>query len=330
MHYNARTNQSDKNSGPLVVAFIGQDEPLRGDSKGAIGVARQVAQMLGGRYEYVDAQSLSQKFNQKSGYDAQLKAYAQQVAHVDIIIGNQSADLSAHLRVKPLLEESRWNEAYSNARSNNGQGLVSHDLTDAALIDAGLVFRDKVKNIRGSLIGVMLGGALASGADTAVRKMSVMAERMGHDVTFYLCPSLRSGVMYERYMSYLKEMAKYSRINMQVIGEDYATITAGYNPYHGLLDQADHLVMVGESGSLTSEALYTKKPLYMTQPPFMVDALISQGHIIDLCDASHQVFRRASMPRIDVTAEVAYNIAEEYLDLRGMPQRNDARGLQCL
>jgi hypothetical protein len=327
MHKSTQQDHINKKTGPLVVAFIGQDDPLRGDSKGAIGVARHVAQMLGGRYEYVDAQSLSQKFNQISGYNAQLKAYAQQVSHVDIIIGNQSADLSAHLRVKPSIEEHRWNEGYSNARSNNGQGLVSHDLTDAALIDAGVIFRDKVKNIRGSLIGVMLGGAELYGTEPAAKKMSEMVQKMGHDVTFYLCPSLRTGPMYQRLKEDLELFAQYSETHIQVMGEDYATITAGYNPYHGLLDQAEHLVLLGESGSLVSEALYTKKPLYLGHSPFMADALTAKGHIIELSDISNQVFRKAPMPRIDVTAEVAQSIAEEYLDIHAAPLRAGMGGV---
>jgi len=331
MHKSTQQDQQNQKRGPLVVAYIGKDDPLRGDSKGAVGVARQVAKMLGGGYDYVDAQSLSQKFNQISGYDAQLKAYARQMQYADIIIGHEAKSLSAKFSAQPVITEDRWNESYSAARSNNGQGLVAHDLTDAALAEAGLVFQNKVENIHGSLIGVLLGGVISSGVDTAARSMSVMAERMGHDVTFYLCPSRRTGGMYDHYISYLKKMAKYSRIDMQVMGMPYEEIAnGGYNPYLGLLDQADHLALLGESGSLISEALYTKKPLYMSAPPFMADSLVAQGHIVDLCGTSEQVFRKVLMPRIDVTIGVAKSIAEEYLDIRAALMSDGMELPKCL
>jgi hypothetical protein len=87
------------------------------------------------------------------------------------------------------------------------------------------------------------------------------------------------------------------------------------------------LVLLGESGSLVSEALYTKKPLYLGHSPFMADALTAKGHIIELSDISNQVFRKAPMPRIDVTAEVAQSIAEEYLDIHAAPLRAGMGGV---
>ena len=110
MHKSTQQDQQNQKRSPLVVAYIGKDDPLRGDSKGAVGVARQVAKMLGGGYDYVDAQSLSQKFNQISGYDAQLKAYARQMQYADIIIGHEAKSLSAKFSAQPVITEDRWNE----------------------------------------------------------------------------------------------------------------------------------------------------------------------------------------------------------------------------
>ena len=47
-------------AGPRVMAYIGDDDPHRGDSKAAQGLARVVADMLNGTYVYVDRQTIKQ------------------------------------------------------------------------------------------------------------------------------------------------------------------------------------------------------------------------------------------------------------------------------
>ena len=47
-----------KDESPLVMAWIGQDDPLRGDSQMAVGLAKLCAEMTGGRYVYVDQKML--------------------------------------------------------------------------------------------------------------------------------------------------------------------------------------------------------------------------------------------------------------------------------
>ncbi len=309
----------DQKDGPLVVAYIGQDDPLRGDSKGAIGVAQNAARMLNGRYDYVDALSLSQRFNQFSGYDAQLSAYAQQIKRADIVIGHQSWLLCDQLVTPPVVQEDRWNEKYSEYRTNNTQGLVAHDLTDAALQYAGREFQSAVKNIKGDLVAVFMGGVTSCDQDAIAHKLAAMAATGGRDTTFYLCPSRRTGYLHARLKSNLETLAKYTPVKLQVMGDDYPLLVNGYNPYMGLLDHADHLVLIGESGSMISEALYTKKPLYLTNSPYLVQELTDHGHILGLLEEAQRVFKKSAMPRVDITAEVARSIADEYLDLCAAP-----------
>lgn len=73
---------------PSVMAFIGEDDPNRGDSKGAIGLSRLVAEMIGGRYVYLDKDMLDKSFPNIKRIKDQLDAYIKTEGPPAIIIGS--------------------------------------------------------------------------------------------------------------------------------------------------------------------------------------------------------------------------------------------------
>jgi hypothetical protein len=301
---------------PLVMAFIGQDDPRRGDSKGAVGVGRAVAKMVGGDYVYVDEQRLSSKFNKVSAYRDQLKLYIESVGNPDIVIGPSMGFMREFVTEPITLSEERYNEGYSHERSTESCGLVAHDLSDGFLNAAGRCFADHNvehnTDIHGPLIGVLMGGAYSQ-MDAVAKSMVDMAQHMS-EATFYLCPSRRTGTFHFKVLKREIEIAAIGkRTNIRIIGESYAKQMHSYNPYHGLLAKADHLVIVGDSGSIVSEALFAKKRIYVTDPPPILQPLIDKGHITDLFSVSEQPFLNVKMPRVNVTMEVATSIAQEYM-----------------
>jgi hypothetical protein len=304
---------------PLVMAYIGQDDPHRGDSKGAIGVGRIVAQMIGGDYVYVDEQRLAAKFNEVSGYSNQLQCYIQSVGDPDIVIGPSTSFIRKFVSEPTTLSEERYNEDYSQLRVKDSCGVVSHDLTDGFLNAAGRCFSDhnveRNINIQGPLIGVLMGGAYGQ-MDMVAKSMVDMTHHMP-EATFYLCPSRRTGMFHFKALKREIEIAAMrEKTEIHIIGESYARQAHGYNPYHGLLAKADHLVIAGDSGSIISEALYTKKRIYVASPPAVLQPLIDKGHITDLFSVSGQPFLNLAMPRVNVTTEVAASIAYEYMIAR--------------
>mgnify|MGYP003634372761 CR=1 FL=1 len=297
---------------PLVMAFIGQDDPRRGDSKGAIGVGRAVAKMVGGDYIYVDERSLASKFNDVSGYHEQLKCFIESVGNPDIVIGPSMGLIRKFVSAPITLSEGRYNEDYSEQRVQEPCGQVSHDLTDDYLKAAGQVFSEKNPDIQGPLVGVLMGGTY-SHMDIVAKSMVDMAS-YAPETTFYLCPSRRTGTFYLKVLKREIEIAAMrTKTDIRIIGERYAKQIAGYNPYHGLLAKADHLVIAGDSGSIISEALFTKKRIYVADPPSVLQPLINKGHVTDLFSVTRQPFLAQIMPRVDVTTEVAASIAQDYM-----------------
>ncbi|MAH04456.1 MAG: hypothetical protein CL561_02740 [Alphaproteobacteria bacterium] len=307
---------------PLVMAFIGLDDPYRGDSRGAAGVGRIAAKLLDGRYEYVDADSLSKTFNHVSGYENQLAAYAEQINQaggVDILIGSTGEKFIELLEKKPVIIEGRFNEKFSESRAymqDIPMGLVSHDLSQDKLNKEGAAFDLHYPNIKGSLIAVMMGGACIDIHGIVENIISKLKHETG-PVTLFVCPSRRTEEYYQEFLDELALQRKDNFPELTVMGKEYNKAISSYNPYYGLLANANHIVLVGESGSMISEALYTGKPLHMAHMVHVqMSPLIDQGYIIDMAEVQDRPFISPSMPRLDVTMEVASSIVLEYKEAK--------------
>lgn len=292
------------NSGPRVMAYIGCDDPNRGDSKAAIGLASLVAEMLNGRYVYVNHKTLKKL----PGFSNALqKSY-----YADIAIGTKAKKLDKkqiQLRITDI------NENLSRSRADSSH-LVSHHLTDALLEQKGKEF-DTVYagRIKGELIGVLMGGTVLDPYELGQKMANIC--RNYDNVTVFVCPSQRTGIAKDHLVEGFKnQVAQFdvdsrSRIYLQDV--DYKNAIKKYNPYNGLLGRADHLCFTGESDSILSEALFTGKTVFTYNA--QDGGLRSKGltsNIRDLCE--NQPLPTQNIERPDVTRDVAMSIAREYLD----------------
>lgn len=323
-----------KAAGPLVMAYIGDDDPNRGDSKAAIGLSRLVAEMLHGRYVYVDEAMLEKNFPALDGMSEQLRAYLKQNGDPDIAIGSYATEVSsAAVDHPPTLVVDDVNESMSSARANNSE-LVSHHLTKELLKAEAEKFRQHYPGIRGPLVAVMLGGEIySSNCLGLARKLSNAAQQYP-EITYFICPSRRTGDMKKKLVTSLlkagpvgdgiRNLFNYAVRalgltavnlpgNMNVLSVNYKAAKNGYNPYLGLLGAADHIVVAGESYSLVSEALFTGKNIYVYKPGNEYPTLISRGYVVDIedDDCKHQ-FPTEPMEPLDLTGSVAKSIVEEY------------------
>lgn len=296
---------------PVVMALIGQDDPHRGDSKGAVGVARHAAALLKGQYVYLDDALLAEQFKNAKNYKARLEAYFEENPSPDIVIGACTQAFFDAVKKPLLVSELRINEMYSESRVKRPMGLVSHDLSRDFLSAARNVFDDKAPELRGEVVGVLMGGMYPN--MQAVARQLVRMASFKPETTFYLCPSKRTTDFGFNVLKREIEIeAERLECDIHIAGMHYNKQIEGYNPYHGLLDRADHLVVVGDSGSLISEALYTGKRIYIPDPPTYMCDLMHQGYITDLYDVGEQPFIQQKKPVLNVTADVARSIAEEY------------------
>ncbi len=300
---------------PLVVAFIGRDDPHRGDSRGAVGVARAAAEMLGGRYKAVYDDDLTSHFNSKSAYTERLQEFAREFdaeGGVDILLGSTCHEIHGFLKKEPLIIESRWNEEYSEKRIAAPAGLVAHDLTKGKLQAEADLFKTHYPDIKGPLVGIMMGGCCVN-IPSIVDDLLLKARH--HDaLTFFICPSRRTESYYDQIMDEIRNRRRDDFPELVVLGKEYDKAISGYNPYYGLLGSADHLVLIGESGSMISEALFTGKPLYMAHMfQVQMSPLKFQGYLTELDGDTDKPFISRQMPPLNVTADVAASIADEYL-----------------
>lgn len=328
----------EKPKGPLVMAFIGEQRPNRGDSKAALGLSRLVAEMTGGQYVYVDQSMLDENFPNIPLIEDKLQQYLKKQSFPDIVIGPGARwKLPQKVRNKATLIIDDINERLANKYSDN-EDLVPHHLTKELLTEAGEDFKQHYPQVKGPLIAIMMGGHFTSAKQLAYKLVAIAGNYP--EATFFLCPSHRTlgnidtlkiqmnaalekrsrrheilePANKEAFNSIAQEIKPLSgQINILSVDYDKAVSKSGYNPYLGLLDQADHIVVAGESYSLVSEALFTGKNIYVHCPEHNYLKFKEKGYVSEINKLDENApFPTRPMPPLDSTHEIAKAITEQY------------------
>lgn len=315
---------------PVVMAYIGTDDPNRGDSKGTIGLSRLVAEILNGRSVYLDQAILDDSFGNCREIKDQLNAYMKYKGYPDIVIGSY-ADIFHDLERKPALLVTDYNENVSQRAKGPNKYVVCHELTPELLKREAEKFRQNYSDISGPLVAVLLGGILPETSEFPQKLARIISTYSA--CTLFICPSRRTG----NFNHFLKEdieknighSSLWERLGLQkskarrVMAVDYHSAIRNYNPYLGLLGLADHVVVAGSSSSIISEALYTGKTVYSYRTSH-VEIDEQDTHIKDIMSLEIGPFPTQALPRIDVSRDVAQSIADEYLKVvTGTPVLKD-------
>lgn len=320
---------------PVVMAYIGKDDPLRGDSKAAIGLSRLVAEMIAGHYVYLDKAILDNNFPNTKDIAAQLREHIKTNGSPDIVIGHLDSYMTRTGERTPFSVEC-INEYLAEEVSGRLKscGLVAHHLTPEILDQAGAEFAEQYPDIKGELIAIMLGGDVWESArvvSSTINRLKKIAQHYDQ-ATLFVCPSRRTGDTYADVMHHLKRnlnrkkpldhslpgyketFTSHAEPKIHVMGTDYETITSGgFNPYLGLLARAKHLVVIGESPSLISEALFTGKNIYGAHLDCTYTRLINRGYLVPVEDLSPQKkLPTKAMEPLNVSREIAESIVREY------------------
>lgn len=293
------------NKKPLIMAYIGTDDPHRGDTKISIGLARAVANLMNGQYEYLDKAMLDQFAPHLRNTADQITLYLKGIGAPDIVIGKYTQEIYDAAALKPILTINNISELGQRAQS---QGLVSHHLNPELLAREGKNFKKHYPDIKGPLAAVIMGGPFAAPQKLADKLAAIGKNHPG--IAFFLCPGRRTGASKNELKRTLKR-----HDDLHVLDVDYEDAVAenGYNPYLGLLATADHIVVAGESHSSVSEALYTGKNIYLYDSPLDDAALRAKGYISYIDDLLlERPFPTRALPRLDVTGEIAASIVAEY------------------
>ena len=313
---------------PLVMVWVGPDEMNRGDTQGMIGLARNCARLVNGRFICLDDDVVTQMFSKTTLYKDRIKAALKKYGAPDMLFGRYSTEVYDQMRVKPRLFVHDINETISLSRDFNR--YVAHDITPNKLKDKAVEFYSHYPDIKGPLFGVFIGGSNCQlnndGRDLA-KKIYYLAAR--HDeATIFLCPSRRSKQDYARLYEHLQtgfsswfddgslsvnfRKAIGRAPNVHIMGEDYLDMLGGYNPYVGLMGAADHLFVIGDSFSIACETMAVGKPVYMDFMYRYYDDLVDSGHIIPIHKIGSTKLTKYTVPPVNMTTEIAKVLVDEY------------------
>lgn len=318
------------------MAFIHEIEPERGDSKATLGLSRLVTQMTNGQYIYVDQNMLDRNFPNIPCTEEKLEQYFKKKNFPDIIIGRGARwKLPQNAQKKATLIIDDINEILASKHSQGD--LVPHDLKKESLTKAGKDFKKHYPHTKGPLVAIMMGGYVTPTKQLACKLIDIACNYP--EITFFLCPSRRTGGSVDNLKNHMNTAIEQStspntgtietavafnsaglnnkprseRIEILSIDYDEAISDSGYNPYLGLLDQADHIVVAGESFSLVSEALFTGKNIYVHCAEHNYFKFKEEGYVSEVNQLDENApFPTRPMPPLDSTHEIAKAITEQY------------------
>ncbi len=239
---------------PRILVDIGNDDPNRGDIHGMIGIAKSVARKTDGTFKVI--KSIKHRINHL------IKDQLEQNRYPDFIfkspnIHHYPSMISARYtkNKKNGLLISAWNESMCSDLSIPEEywALVPHHLTQEKLHSEGKKFAKTYKYIKRPLIGINLINIEDYRIPWFVEALT-KALKDFKEATLFICPMHRTkDKCFKKTTSALEK--EFSNSPFKVIKSK--------NSYVGLLDQADHIIIAGNSQSILSEALFTGKNVHV-------------------------------------------------------------------
>ncbi len=244
-----------------VWAYIGGEDPLRGASHGAMALAGLVAKKLGVEMLYVDEHMLKKSFPETESIAGQLQLLIARKGEPDIIIGAASEQFTRKTGTTPtfLIDTIMTTMAMNLFRGTKMAEIVPHHITPDVLYKAREKFLARHPALKHPLTAIFM-----NTKEPTEESIQMLADACrATDGSFYFCPSpsRTDPHYYERLTEGFAEACKGQ--NKDVIAASINDIRLFYNPYLGLMDQADHVIVLGESRSVVSEALMNGRPVHV-------------------------------------------------------------------
>ena len=250
---------------PYIYYILGDDEPTRGDSHGYAGIGRAMARKLGGTFFQIDDETLTRLYpDQNSSYDRE-NSFLRDYGTADIVICRGVYGTGRFTDRDTIMIEGR-NENLGTQLDKDM--LVAHHITPEILHTEGLHFREHYQDqIEGTLIAFLL---VENSASTKLLSESLVRHALQNDqATIFLTTCWRTTESdYETVMQGCRDAIKAAGAESRVglvsyhLNEEKNSDNT-YNPYAGLLDQSDHIIMWGRSHSMFSEAVSTGKTVHV-------------------------------------------------------------------
>lgn len=301
-----------QNTGPRVMVYIGHDDPSRGDSHGFKGIGARMAQKLGGQFHYLENKHLQEMY---PGETDPMALYVRDHGKPDILFSRFGDFGGMMTSITPLMMVDSINEDLSAVLLGE-KSLVAHHLTEEVLSEQGKQFRENYKDITTPLVAVML---------VNIRDVETFAQKMVSkcaaydEVTVFLCTSRRTYEdNYLQVKNRLNTLAEEHGLagRMRVEGysfQDSLRRDGAFNPYIGLINEADHIVVAGESLSMISEPLAIGKPTMVYEAGYTHNKLKKKGLVIDFnASAADTRFETPHVAPINITEDITNKLIDRF------------------
>lgn len=307
-------------TGPMVMVYIGDDDPKRGESVNALGLANNIAQKLGGRAALVNKAQLSSFLHERG--DPTI------IFERDFKDGGMTCiDWRSKCKTPPAL-------VIPNANIDLGPGisgvaiarrflqekdLVPHHLTPHIFAEKKQEFLSLYPDLPRPLIAAMI-----TDPDIVMELQAPLARALqSYDqASVFVCSGRDiSSTQFKNHIHQLQANLFALDLTQRItlIGYDYdreSAITGSYNPYIGLLAAANHVIVSGDSKSTISETLATgKRPIVHDLPLGIPSRLAQRGLAVSFntVAADRRLPASSECAPVDITSRLAEKIISTYL-----------------
>ncbi|MCB9990893.1 MAG: mitochondrial fission ELM1 family protein [Rhodospirillales bacterium] len=316
-----------KGKQPIVLVHTANEDPTRGDIRAFEGIGKILADKLG--FELViinhDMFYSDDTTYTKAKHAERLTELLQDYGPAKIVLGRYITEPEKSRLYKngTIMIETEINEHLSGTMYDN-KSLVAHHITVARLQEEGQKLREHYPHLKKPLIAVMT---------TSHREFDInhlptallRATAKEDEASIFLCSSKRTTDRHFRAaISQIRHtfdtLSRPGRItvdgyNLAAQRDGMYHDVKGYNPYIGLLDQADHIIVPDNSASLASEPFAAGKTIHFADE-YATDTenkLLDKG-LARMFNKSQEcaVLQTRAIEPINITETIANKLLWEY------------------
>jgi len=300
---------------PIVLANIGDDDTMRGDTRGRVGLSKMLAKKLGGVAHYADINTLAEKYgdpdNPSLNYNDLLKKHFDKKGTPDIVFGSYCDRVAknAGRQYQPLTYNT-VNEDLSFFKLDEDT-LVSHHLTARQLRKAGKEFDQHYPDIHRPLITVFLASGWLDDKRMMAKKLTNIAAQYPK-ATIFICGGRRDDKEgYDYLISTISDKIQNDGLGDKINLFGWHREIGGYNPYMGLLQRSNHFIQYGASYSIVSEILFTGKQTHLFNADY--HDLEKKGLAVKFSQyANDERLKTKKIPRVNIMNELTDKLCEEF------------------
>lgn len=290
----------------------------RGDLQGARGIASAIGNLQAIEKIEITSGLLSEVYGDSGDYAAKLKRYFDENGAPDMLFATQELlsdkfNFLSGPNYRKTLVRRETNETY--ALRSQGVETVPHHITPELLDIEGQKFAQHYSDISGELVAIMYISQWRRERAILIRKMMSQMPR-DREMTFFICTCGRtlSGEVND-YRAELQESIERYGLSIKVKLFDFneeRKQAVAYNPYAGLIANADHFLMLGTSRSIMSEILARGKTVHTDYAK--AGRLYEDGFVHDVNEtlAKGIGFQTRDVSPPDITQRIARQVLRDY------------------